>query len=245
MPHVAPHPADTRAARSGRVAGSTAMPETSLPRFGAVVPVKPPAFAKSRLRDLGDRARRDLADAFAADTVTAALDCPRVARVLVVTDDHRLAAAMVALGADVVPDGTSDDLNGTLRLGAAELHRRDPDLALVALCADLPALRPDELTRVLDAAAPTGMSFLADADGVGTTVVVAATVGDFAPAFGGASRQRHLDAGATEVVRSDVPSVRRDVDDRDALLDARRLGLGPRTASVVTGLDLGPPPSGR
>ena len=51
------------------------MPPTSSRRFAVLVPVKPPAFAKSRLADLGDAARIDLATAFAVDTVTAVLSC--------------------------------------------------------------------------------------------------------------------------------------------------------------------------
>ena len=214
------------------------MPATSSRRFAVLVPVKPTAFAKSRLLDLGDRARRDLASAFAADTVAAALACHSVARVLVVTDDHELATGLAGLGVDVIPDGTTDDLNGTLRLAAAEMHRREPGLALVALCADLPALRPDELARALDSSALSGMSFVADAAGVGTTAVVAGNLDAFTPAFGPASRQRHVDAGAHEVDAVDVPSLRRDVDDRTDLVEATRLGLGRRTSLVVTVLGL-------
>lgn len=215
------------------------MPTTSSHRFAVLVPVKPPAFAKSRLGDLGDAARRDLATAFAVDTVAAALACRAVERVLVVTDDHELAAGFADLGVDVLPDGTVDDLNGTLRLAAAEMHRRAPSLRLVALCADLPALRADDLARALDGSAPAGMSFVADADGVGTTAVVAMTLDAFAPCFGPDSRRRHLDVGAHEIDSVDVPTLRRDVDDRTGLAEARQLGLGPRTSLVVTRLALG------
>ena len=208
-------------------------------RFAVLVPVKPPAFAKSRLRDLGDQARRDLATAFAVDTVSAAVACPVVDRVLVVTDDHELARGLADLGVEVLPDGTTDDLNGTLRLAAAEMARRRPELHLVALCADLPALRPDELALALAAAQGPGMAFVADADGVGTTAVVAADLDAFRPAFGPGSRQRHLDAGAREVEGIDVPSLRRDVDDRDSLAEAVRLGVGPRTSFVATRLGIG------
>jgi 2-phospho-L-lactate guanylyltransferase len=204
-------------------------------RFAVLVPVKPPAFAKSRLASLGDDVRRDLAAAFAADTVAALLSCPTVARVLVVTDDHVLARAISDLGADVIPDGTSD-LNGTLVQAAAEMHRRDPSLRLAAVCADLPALRPSEIETALAASAPTGMSFVADQERVGTTVVVASDVTSFRPAFGAGSRRQHLDAGAFEVDAVDVPSVRRDVDDPTALAEALALGVGPRTSLVATGL---------
>ncbi len=207
-------------------------------RYAVLVPVKPPAVAKSRLRDLGDDARRDLATAFAVDTVTAALACRSVDRVLVVTDDHELARGLVDLGVEVIPDGTTDDLNRTLLLAAAEMHRRHPELRLVALCADLPALRPEELATALDACDPDAMSFVADRQGVGTTAVVAPTLETFRPAFGPGSRQRHLDAGAHEVDGVDVPSLRRDVDDRDDLAEAMRLGVGRRTSLVATVLGL-------
>ena len=206
-------------------------------RFAVLVPVKPPSFAKSRLQELGDGARRDLATAFAVDTVTAAVGCSLVDRVLVVTDDHELAQVLVDLGVEVLPDGTTDDLNGTLRLAAAEMHRREPALRLVALCADLPALRTAELAVALTAAGGHGMGFVADAEGRGTTAVVADTLGDFRPAFGPASRHRHLDAGAHEVDVA-VPSLRRDVDDRDDLAEALRLGVGARTSLVITALRL-------
>ncbi|MEY2475988.1 MAG: 2-phospho-L-lactate/phosphoenolpyruvate guanylyltransferase [Actinomycetota bacterium] len=213
-------------------------PDPAPARFAALVPVKPPAFAKSRLAELGDDARRDLATAFAADTVAAAVACDPVERVLVVTDDHELARGLAGLGVDVLPDGTSEDLNGTLRLAAAEAHRRWPGLRLLALCADLPSLRPAELAAALVEAASRPLAFVADQDGVGTTAVMAADVATFTPAFGPASRQRHLDAGAHEIDGIDVPTLRRDVDDPAALQHALALGVGPRTALVSTLLGL-------
>jgi 2-phospho-L-lactate guanylyltransferase len=206
-------------------------------RYAVLVPVKPPAVAKSRLGGLGERARVDLAHAFAADTVTAVQACPLVARVLVVTDDHLLADGLSELGADVIPDGASD-LNGTLLQAAAEMHRRDPQLGLVALCADLPALRPDELAAALEASDPDRMSFVADQERTGTTAVVSPTLELFRPAFGPSSRRQHLDLGAHEVDGVDVPGLRRDVDDPDDLAAALDLGVGPRTAMVTTALRL-------
>jgi len=208
-------------------------PSSSPRRFGVIVPVKPPAFAKSRLAPLGDAARSDLATAFATDTVGAALECPLVDRVLVVTDDHLLARAMSGLGADVLPDGTTDDLNGTLRQAAAELHRRHPALGLAALCADLPALRPSELGEALTAADAERMSFVADREGEGTTAVVAPGMNRFRPGFGTGSRRRHLAAGAVEIAL-EVPGLRRDVDDPDDVEEALALGVGARTSLVAT-----------
>ena len=120
-------------------------------RCVVVVPVKPPALGKSRLVGLSDEQRRELAEAFALDTVQAAAQTRGVAAVLVVTDDFRLAAAMrgldVGVGVEVMPDGASEDLNATLVQAAAEVVRRWPGAVPVALCADLPGPPPGRARR--------------------------------------------------------------------------------------------------
>lgn len=209
------------------------MPASS--RFGVVIPVKPPRHAKSRLGVLGEDVRQSLAEAFALDTVAAALECERVAAVLVVTDDHRLADRVRALGAGAIPDGTAGDLNAALVQGAAELVRRDPTLRPTALCADLPSLRPGELARALDATPTEGLGFVADAERVGTTLVTAADLATFRPRFGPGSRTAHLQAGV-EVADVGLDSLRRDVDTPDDLRQALSLGLGACTARLAEDL---------
>ncbi|HEX5561091.1 MAG TPA: 2-phospho-L-lactate guanylyltransferase [Nocardioidaceae bacterium] len=209
--------------------------------YAVLVPVKRPSIAKSRLAGVGDDPRRELAAAFAEDTVTAVLSCARVDRVLVVTDDHVLAARLARVGAEVIPDGAGD-LNGTLRQAAAEMHRRAPGLRLAAVCADLPALRPGDLAAALDAADPSRMSFVPDRQRAGTTAVIAPRLDAFRPFFGRGSRRRHLQAGALEVDAVDVPTLRLDVDDPGDLADALGLGVGPRTAMVCSSRGLGDRP---
>jgi 2-phospho-L-lactate guanylyltransferase len=205
-------------------------------RYGVLVPVKPPAVAKSRLGGLGDDVRRKLAAAFAVDTVVAALASERVDLVLVVTDDHVLAEQLRDTGAQVIPDGAADDLNASLVQGAAELARRRPDLRIAAVCADLPALRADDLTRALDAAPQAAMGFVADADGIGTTLVTAPDRAAFRPSFGPESRTEHLLQGAEEIRLDDAMSLRRDVDTPEDLEEALRRGIGARTSQVTAGL---------
>jgi 2-phospho-L-lactate guanylyltransferase len=202
-----------------------------------LVPVKPPAFAKSRLAPLGDQARRALVVAFALDTVVAALETRIVRGVLAVTDDHALAAALRDVGAFVIPDAVTDDLNGSLRQAALEAQRRWPDCGVAALCADLPALRTVDLERALTTAPTDQMSFVADADGVGTTTVLAPAADRFAPLFGPESRTAHLEAGAVEI-ELDVPTLRHDVDTSADLAVALDLGVGTRTSVAAAGLSL-------
>ncbi len=204
--------------------------------FGAVVPVKPPRVAKSRLAPLGDRARAALAEAFAVDTVTALLACREVESVVVVTDDEGVADTFAALGAEPVPDGGGGDLNRSLARGVAELARHHPRLRPVVVCADLPALRPSEVGRAL-AAMPAGrMALVADAAGVGTTLLAGSAAGALDPSFGAGSRAAHLARGAVEVGLADIPTVRRDVDTPDDLADAVSLGVRARTALVLAAL---------
>jgi 2-phospho-L-lactate guanylyltransferase len=224
---------DTGLARS-----SVMSPALSRPEYGVVVPVKPTAVAKSRLAHLGDAVRRELVAAFAADTVSAALESPLVKVVLVVTDDHLLARDLAGLGAQAMPDGRSGDLNGSLVQAAAELARRWPDLRIAALCADLPTLRPDELSTALGAACDERQSFVADEQRTGTTLLAAPDAARFEPCFGPGSRQAHLAVGAMELDLADVPSLRRDVDTSEDLADALRIGVGARTSSVAGGLRL-------
>src|SRR5204863_65114 len=65
-----------------------APPATAPFTWSLVVPVKVLTRAKTRLASLAGPDRPALALAMAADTVAAALDCPQVGPVIVVTDDE-------------------------------------------------------------------------------------------------------------------------------------------------------------
>ncbi|HEY3480461.1 MAG TPA: 2-phospho-L-lactate guanylyltransferase [Streptomyces sp.] len=201
--------------------------------WSVVVPLKRLAVAKSRLAEAAGAVRPALALAFALDTVAAVLECPRVVDVTVVTDDERAGAELAGLGAFVVPDAPAAGLNAALRYGAGQVRERRPRAAVAALNGDLPALRPAELAEVLRVAAGAQeRAFLADAAGVGTTLLAASAATPLSPAFGGTSRARHLSTGAQEITLPDVPSVRQDVDTAEDLRAALTLGVGPRTAAL-------------
>jgi 2-phospho-L-lactate guanylyltransferase len=217
--------------RSGdRVAGSAAM--STPPQFAVLVPVKPPARGKSRLAGLPDEQRTALATAFAHDTVAAALAASRVGAVMVVTDDAAFAASAAAAGCATLPDGVTEDLNGSLVQAAAECARRWPSYSLAALCADLPALSAADLDAALAQVPATGACFVADAAGTGTTMYAAAGLEAFAPRFGTDSRAAHRETGAVEV-GGDLASLRQDVDDVGDLGRAMVLGVGTHTAAAT------------
>ena len=191
-------------------------------QWWAIVPFRADA-AKSRLSSFPAAQRAELARSFARDTATAALACPEVAGVLVVGDDTGLE------GIDTVAD-PGGGLNAALSWAALRIP---PGHGAVALMADLPALRTDELTRALRAAADHGRSFVCDAEGTGTTMLASRTPHDLGPRFGLRSRAAHAASGARELEIADAPGLRRDVDDAVALWDAVRLGVGTDTRRAL------------
>nr|WP_202425796.1 2-phospho-L-lactate guanylyltransferase [Streptomyces sp. HUCO-GS316] len=202
-----------------------------------VIPLKPLARAKSRLSDTAaDGVRRSLALAFAQDTVAAALACAAVRDVAVVTDDVLAGRELAALGARIVPDEPRGGLNAALAHAAAAVRTLRPEAAVAALNADLPALRPLELARVLDAAAEFPRAFLPDAAAIGTTLLAAAPGRELLPSFGPDSRARHRASGAVEIGLGAVDSVRQDVDTGEDLRAALALGVGPHTAAAAARL---------
>lgn len=203
-------------------------------RVDLVVPVKRLAAAKRRLRDpAGDPAgHARLALALTLDTVTAARAARRVRTVLVVSADRTVAAALTAWGVEVVDDPLVG-LNGAYDRGVRLLRERDPHTAVGALQADLPALRPVELDEAVAAAPATrARAFTADADGTGTTFLLAAAGVELDPRFGGGSAARHRASGAVPL-SGPWPGLRRDVDTPADLAAALGLGVGPHTRAAL------------
>ncbi len=143
---------------------------------------------------------------------------------------------LAALGALIVPDEPGAGLNAALRHGTATVRAERPGACVAALNADLPALRPLELARVLDGAAAFPRAFLADTAGMGTTLLAAAGGSELSPAFGTDSRARHAASGAVELAIGGVDSVRQDVDTGEDLRAALALGVGAYTAKAAARL---------
>lgn len=198
----------------------------------AVVPVKPLTDAKTRLRGaVPSTAHSRLALAMAQDTVAATLACASVGRVLVVCDDATVRAGLEALGARCLPDRPGAGLNAALAFGAHDA--RGP---VAALTADLPALRPAELTGALHAAAALGArAYVPDADGTGTVLLTAPAGVPLDPRFGPGSAATHRSSGAQRLDGA-WPGLRRDVDTAQDLDAAVGLGLGRHTERLLHGV---------
>lgn len=205
----------------------------AVPAWSVVVPAKRLAVAKTRLRPLTDRADRPpvahdaLVLALLADTVAAALACPSVGEVVVVTDEPAAASLVRRLGARPVGDEPDAGLNAALDHGA----RVAVGDAVAALSSDLPALRPAELTAALGAAAGAPRCFVPDVHGTGTTLLTAVGT-PLRPRFGTGSAQAHRDDGAVALA-GNWPGLLRDVDALDDLRAALALGVGRHTAELL------------
>ena len=198
-----------------------------------VLPVKGGVDAKTRLGPGLDRAALSLA--MAMDCLDAVLATQDVARALVVTDDPSSALAARSAGAVVVQQ--SDPRRGLA--GAVDDGLALADGPTGVLLADLPALTPDELEAALHAMdralATTRCAFVPDADGAGTVLLGGRSPLDLTPRFGRDSAAAHERAGARRLTLQ-LPRLRRDVDTAADLDAAVRMGVGPRTAATLAGV---------
>ncbi|MCU1404932.1 MAG: cofC [Glaciihabitans sp.] len=188
--------------------------------------------------------------AIALDTVAAVVATPSVTRVVVVTSAaaapaFNLPGVQVVLELPVPPTepgdpvgeapGGHDRLNAAIRLGLETVQTvadSAVDSAVAVLLGDVPALRPEELELALREASDYPLAMVADADGVGTVLITAMPGIAHSPAFGGASRQRHLDAGYRELAVDVDSGLRRDIDTLEQLSAVIPTGVGPRTTSA-------------
>jgi 2-phospho-L-lactate/phosphoenolpyruvate guanylyltransferase len=198
-----------------------------------VVPVKRADIAKSRLTGITDDQRMELARAFPADCIAAALACDEVRAVVAVTDDDIAAEQLRGLGAQVIPDEPDAGLNPALRHAQAFVCSTYRDAGVAVLSGDLPALRAAELGTALLHAHEHDRSYLADAAGDGTTLLTATASVELRPRFGVGSSNEHLSTGAHRLPEDGLDSVRRDVDTPEDLRAAVRLGVGRHTADVL------------
>jgi len=197
-------------------------------RWSIVIPVKRLDRAKTRL-ELPPELRSELALAMAMDTVAAAAACPAVDEVVVVTDDPRAAEAVTSLGARVVADHPDAGLNPALRHGASVV---DGDW-VGFVSSDLPALTADALAAVLHAATGHESAFVADAAGIGTTMLLARADAAVEPRFGAGSRRAHQAAGIADVTAVAPAGARRDVDTVADLRVAAEQRVGAATTALL------------
>lgn len=192
-----------------------------------VVPVKPARIGKSRL---GADVR--VVRAIALDTIAAAAGAARVGRVIVVTGDTELVAALADAGVaiEVVDDDPPRGLSGAIGAGIALAETAEPRAVLLG---DLPSLRSSELDEALASAAALDRAFVPDAEGAGSSLVTARGGVELVEAFGAGSAGRHRALGLVELGVAADSGLRRDVDTPDQLHAVTGAGVGPFTRTAL------------
>lgn len=200
-----------------------------------ILPLKGTDDAKSRL-DLPRPTRDRMVYAMAADTLDTLLATPDVLRVSVLSRhlDDRFALPF-APAAEVViqPEGLRS-LDQALTWFAST--HTDDSSGVAVVVADLPALRAESMTSVLQHATRHRVAMVADAQGSGTTILTCKNPADLRPHFGAGSAAAHGAAGA--VLVTGMPDAQCDVDTTEDLARASAIGLGPHTLELLSELDL-------
>lgn len=159
--------------------------------WAAVVPVKGGSRTKSRLQTAALSPveaidRRDLAHAFAMDTVAALLASSAIGKVFVVTASDRVAQDLGGLGAVIVTEDDAavparsdlpievgeDSLNRAILLGFDRARRQCPHHGVVVVTGDLPTLDAQAVTELLSVAAQHRRAMLPDSEGTGTAMLM-------------------------------------------------------------------------
>ena len=203
-------------------------------RASLVIPVRPALSAKVRLAvDTSPEAqerRVALAAAIALDTVEAARRSTSIGELFVVG-----ALAEPVDGVHVVTDPGF----GLLVAISEGLARCDDTVPTAVLLGDLPALQPADLDAALLGASEHHWAFVPDADGAGTTLVVAQEGLPHSLRFGDDSAEQHGRSGYAELEVPHTSGLLRDVDtlsqlDELVALDEQGvIVLGPRTRALL------------
>lgn len=203
-------------------------------RWAAIVPVKPLAKAKTRLR-VGSL-RTPLALAFAQDTVHALVRSTRFGPVFVVTSDPAVRSALMTHDVVFLDERRGElGLNLVVARSLTTVRAIAGALPVAVVVADLPAAKPEQFSTVADRAAGHPRSIVSDGDQRGTTMLLLTDTGDFHPTYGADSRSAHLSAGCIELDSTGLDGVRRDVDTVEHLYAAVELGLGEHTRGQLVG----------
>lgn len=200
--------------------------------ISALVPVKRLDFSKSRLADvLNPLERAALMEAMLGDVLDVLVNSPRLDKVLVVSNDQRVAEMCGWFDVDIAADEADTGMNSAVLAGLARLSAAGYRGALV-VPADVPYISLadiDNAVVTLDSAKVVLAK--ADRDG-GTNLLGMAPIDLIAPCYGPDSLAKHLYAAratGTEPIILSAMGVGRDIDVPADLEPFDRGGPAPRT----------------
>jgi 2-phospho-L-lactate guanylyltransferase len=162
----------------------------------AVVPLKSPQRAKSRLADVLNPAQRRHLLFDLATRVIGALQAARgIDAVAVVTASAEVAAFARALGAEIILQPDEAGTASAFAQAVLTLQTREPS-RLLMIAGDLPLISPAAVQRLIDtnSTATPGVVIVPDRHRSGTNALLCSPPAAIEPCFGSDSFRRHLAA---------------------------------------------------
>ena len=204
----------------------------------AVVPVEAPDLGDFCL-ELPEDHRRRLMRAFASDVLAALSESRLVDQIVVVGSRHEIGRDARRVGAVLLTDRpllSMEGLNDAVGMARRWAVARRPGDPLLVVPADLPCMTTASFDEAVSQMAEYETAFVPDVAGTGTTLLTARTPTALRPSFGAASASRHAQDGAAPVLAD--RRARQDVDTVQDLREARHLGVGCHTRTVLSTLGL-------
>jgi len=191
----------------------------------AIVPLKSPERAKTRLADvLNPTQRRQLLFTLGERMINALHATPEIEAVIVVTTSADVAAFAGALGA--LPILQADETGTTSAFVAALRELRGCEIASVLMIAgDLPLVTSIALQRLVAARHSANAIVVPDRHRIGTNALLCSPPHALAPSFGGESFDRHLAIADETGVRTRVLEIDELALDLDCAADLNELRL--------------------
>lgn len=170
----------------------------------ALVPLKSPERAKSRLAAVLDPERRlRLFFALAEQVIRTLLDTRGIDSVAVVTASPDIASFARSLGAAPILQSADFGMSAAFDLAVSELQATQPRRVLM-LPGDLPLISATAVEAVLAAGTSPGIVVVPDRHRVGTNALLCYPPAVIAPCFGGHSFERHLASAEAAGVNAQV-----------------------------------------
>ena len=191
----------------------------------AVVPLKSPDAAKSRLRaGLDAGARRRLVFAMARQVVRTLVHTPGIAGVAVVTASPEIAASVEQEGATVIREERDAGMAEACRTAVAHLSASADSVLMIS--GDIPLISSEAIAALVDLSRDAPLvAIVPDRRRSGTNALLCAPPALISPCFGTDSFRHHLAAARYQgvelrIVESDALSL--DIDDLEDLDELRR-----------------------
>ena len=180
-----------------------------------LVPVKNLENAKQRLASVLDQGTRtELAQAMLHDVLDALAACCSNSEVSLVTSDPFALNLAQTFSFQIIPDATNRSETDAIAMATQLCESRGVGSTLI-IPADIPLIRPSEVTAVLQAAPEKGSVLVPAADGRGTNAIFRRPAALFPLRFGNDSFKPHLAAaratGNPSLVLS-LPGIALDID---------------------------------